>query len=434
MKKWIIIFALLLVTPVFAATIDDLKAQIDQRNQQIDAIEKEIAQYQEELNKNSQQADTLKSQIQRLETTRKKLLSDITLTQKQIESAGLNIEQLNLEIENKQKEIDDKISALAEIIRNMQDKESTTLAELVLSGQNFSDFFGGLEAMENFEGQININLTDLKNLKSSMENEKSKKENQKSSLENYQSKLVDQKKLVEINKSSQNKLLQDTKSKEANYKKIIAEKTKLRDEFEKELQDFESQLQTIINPNSIPKAGSGVLAWPFTDEKMLQCKNYSAVLGNIFCITQYFGNTTFATANPQLYKSGTHNGVDFRAPEGTEVLASEAGVVRGAGNTDSVCPNASYGKWILIDHGKNLSTLYAHLSLIKVSAGQKVERGQLIGYSGNTGSSTGPHLHFTVYATPGVQIDTFPSRICKSKNYTLPVASFSSYLNPLSYL
>jgi murein DD-endopeptidase MepM/ murein hydrolase activator NlpD len=423
----------LLATNIFASNLDDLRAKIEERNKQIEEIEKEIAQYQEELNKNTKEASTLKNQIIRLETTKKKLMTDISLTQKQIESAKLNIEELSLQIELKEKEISDKITVLSEIIKDMKDRESTSLVELVLSQEDFSGFFGDLAKMEDFQKEINVNLAELKNLKENLESEKTEKEKQKNNLEKFKSKLSDQKQLVEINKTNKNKLLQETKNKESNYKKILEEKMKLRDVFAKELDDLESQLRIEIDPRSLPPVGSGVLGWPFTSEKMLTCRTHDD-LKNIYCITQYFGNTPFASANPQLYRSGTHNGVDFRAPEGTEILASADGVVRGVGNTDIVCPNASYGKWILIDHKNGLSTVYAHLSLIKVSAGQKVERGQLIGYSGNTGSSTGPHLHFTVYATAGVSITTFPSRICSGRSYTIPVASYNSYLNPLSYL
>lgn len=424
---------ILLAVNVSANNIDELRIKIEERNKQIADIEKEIAQYQEELNKNTKEANTLKNQITQLETTKKKLTADISLTQKQIEAANLNIEELGLQIGQKEKEIGEKISTLAEIIRNIKDNESASVVELVLSRENFSGFFDDLAKMEDFQKEINTNLSDLRNMKVVLQEEKTNQEKQKNNLVNFKSKLVDQKQLVEINKTNKNQLLTETKNKETNYKKILEEKTKLREAFEKELQELESQLRIEIDPNSLPPAGSGVLGWPFTNEKMKECRTFDD-LKNVYCLTQYFGNTSFATANPQLYQSGTHNGVDFRAPEGTAVLASADGVVRGAGDTDRVCRDASYGKWILIDHKNGLSTLYAHLSLIKVSAGQTVERGQLIGYSGNTGSSTGPHLHFTVYATAGVNITTFPSKICRGKNYTIPVASYNSYLNPLSYL
>jgi murein DD-endopeptidase MepM/ murein hydrolase activator NlpD len=115
------------------------------------------------------------------------------------------------------------------------------------------------------------------------------------------------------------------------------------------------------------------------------------------------------------------------------VRAALAGTVKGVGNTDSVCPGASYGKWALIEHENGLSTLYAHFSLIKVSAGQTVNTGEIIGYSGDTGYATGPHLHFTVYATQGVRIMQRKSAVCRG-SYMMPVADLKAYLNPLSYL
>jgi murein DD-endopeptidase MepM/ murein hydrolase activator NlpD len=100
-----------------------------------------------------------------------------------------------------------------------------------------------------------------------------------------------------------------------------------------------------------------------------------------------------------------HNGVDLVAPTGTPVLAAASGTVVGA------APNAGYGNWIRIEHAQNVATVYGHLSAFApgVSAGVKVERGQVIGFVGNTGRSTGAHLHFEVISH-GQAIDpmTFP--------------------------
>jgi murein DD-endopeptidase MepM/ murein hydrolase activator NlpD len=87
-----------------------------------------------------------------------------------------------------------------------------------------------------------------------------------------------------------------------------------------------------------------------------------------------------------------HNGVDLLAPTGTPVLAAASGTVVGA------APNAGYGNWIRVDHADNVATVYGHLSAFApgIGAGTKVERGQLIGFVGNTGRSTGAHLHFEV--------------------------------------
>ncbi|MEK9156079.1 MAG: LysM peptidoglycan-binding domain-containing M23 family metallopeptidase [Patescibacteria group bacterium] len=86
-----------------------------------------------------------------------------------------------------------------------------------------------------------------------------------------------------------------------------------------------------------------------------------------------------------------HTGIDYRANIGTPIVASTAGRVSLA---DGGGWNGGYGKQIVIDHGGGVLTRYAHLNGIAVSAGEYASQGQLIGYSGNTGRSTGPHLHF----------------------------------------
>lgn len=86
-----------------------------------------------------------------------------------------------------------------------------------------------------------------------------------------------------------------------------------------------------------------------------------------------------------------HEGLDFSAPVGTEVYASGDGVV-----TRIERLRGGYGNYVIIDHGFSYETLYAHLSKFEVKRGQKVKRGQVIGYVGNTGKSTAPHLHYEV--------------------------------------
>ena len=86
-----------------------------------------------------------------------------------------------------------------------------------------------------------------------------------------------------------------------------------------------------------------------------------------------------------------HKGMDFTAPVGTEIYATGDGVVEKVGWT------GGYGKTIMINHGYGYKTRYAHCSKFKCKRGQKVKRGDLIGFVGNTGQSTGPHLHYEVF-------------------------------------
>jgi murein DD-endopeptidase MepM/ murein hydrolase activator NlpD len=86
-----------------------------------------------------------------------------------------------------------------------------------------------------------------------------------------------------------------------------------------------------------------------------------------------------------------HSGMDIRAGMGTPVYAPAAGSVVLAGAAQD------YGTTIILDHGQQIRTLYGHLSKLNVKPSQQVQRGAIIGYTGNTGRSSGPHLHYEIH-------------------------------------
>ena len=94
--------------------------------------------------------------------------------------------------------------------------------------------------------------------------------------------------------------------------------------------------------------------------------------------------------HPVLRKRKRHSGVDLAAPTGTPIYATADGIVERADRF------SSYGLYVSIDHGADLETRYAHMSRIAVSAGERVRKGDVIGFVGSTGRSTGPHLHYEV--------------------------------------
>ena len=108
-----------------------------------------------------------------------------------------------------------------------------------------------------------------------------------------------------------------------------------------------------------------------------------------------------------------HTGLDFSAPQGTPIYATAQGVVRIAGNLGN-----GYGNHVVINHGYQYSTLYGHMYKIKVRAGQTVKRGEVIGYVGNSGKSTGSHLHYEVL---------------KGKKHLDPIYFFYNDLTPEQY-
>ncbi len=398
--------------------IDELKSKIDDRSKAVEFIEKEIQEVKVQIDQVSQQAKTLQGTIKELDLTQNKLGKDISLTQNKISLTNLTINQLDKDIEDAARRLKEGHAAIAKSLQTLNENDNTDMIQILLQYNNVSDFWKQTDTLEQFRNGVYNRAQELKEIRKQLEESKDAKENEKQRLEGFKSQLADQRKVVEINKQEKNSVLKETKNKESAYQKALREKIALRDAFEKEILEYESQIKTVIDPNSLPKAGTGVLSWPLEKVK----------------ITQYFGRTDFAVKNPQVYSGKGHNGIDLGTPTGTPVLSAADGVIVDTGDTDIACPRASYGRWILIKHNNGLSTLYGHLSVISTRAGQTVKRGQIIGYSGNTGYSTGPHVHFTVYASQAVQFaKRGGSKYCRG-TYNIPVSSLNGYLNPMVYL
>lgn len=414
---FLVAFFIFNFTNVKADLVDDLKGKIDERNRTIADLEKEIVEYQSQIEKTSTKAKSLKNDIATLELTRKKLSTEISVLQNRIVATNLNITQLDGQINDTISTINRTTNGIATTLQKTNQEESTTLVETLLNYPRISTFLDKIESL----GQLNLGLQEelknLKNLKVDLQTKEAKAEGKRKELVSLAGGLSDKKKVAEYNKAQTAQILHATNSIQSNYQKILEQKIALRDAFEKEILDYESLLKIAIDSNTLPQTGSGVLSWPVDKVR----------------VTQYFGNTDFAKANKQVYNGLGHSGIDLRASIGTPIRSALSGTVKGVGDTDLVCPGASYGRWVLVEHYNGLSTLYAHLSVIKVSLGQNLDTGNLVGYSGETGYATGPHLHFTVYATQGVKIMSRKSTICKG-TYTMPFASLNAYLNPLLYL
>lgn len=395
--------------------VGEIKQKIADRNSRIEALEAEIAEYKEEVSEIAEEKQTLKGAIRSLDISRKQITTDIVLTENKIGASELKIQELELQIKLQEEKIDQNKDALKESIKNLNEAESQTLVENFLAHDNLSEFWNELESLERFKSGLRTSVVEIAELKSELEKNKHSIQENVDNLEGLRGQLASKRGAIDANRSEKNELLEATANEEERYQALIAEKEALREAFLTELKAFESQLDFNVDPSKIPESRSGTLIWPIDAPR----------------ITQYFGNTPFASTG--AYNGNGHNGIDFGTPVGTPVKSALSGVVEDMGDTDLVCPNASYGKWVLVRHYNGLSSLYAHLSGFSASKGQEVATGQIIGYSGNTGFSTGPHLHFTVFASDGVKVLSRPSRVCGG-TYTMPVADFDAYQNPLNFL
>lgn len=435
---------LFIPSPTYAAqTASSIQAQINVHNSSITSLQDEIAAYQKQLNTLGVKKTTLQSTLYALFLSRKKLTTSLLVTENQVSNTTLKLKQLSGAINKTESTINAHKNAIASALRTINQNDATSGLVQILATKGFTSAWVSADQLEQFDRALGINVQALTEEKDSLTAVHEQVATTKGRYVSLQNNLTSQRRSVDANTQAHKTLLYQTKNKESLYQKLIANKKAAEKVFEQELESLQSQLQLIVHPGLLPPVGKGVLSWPFSAAIMNNCARRSKVFGNIYCITQYFGNTPFATKNAQVYSGHGHNGIDIGVPIGTPVRAALSGTILATGDTDlSHNPRGqqcwSFGKWIMIAHANGLNTMYAHLSKREMVKGQKVTTGQIIGYSGMTGYATGPHLHFGVYAAEGTKIMTFGAFRGVSRtrcaNASMPVATIKAYLNPLSYL
>lgn len=392
--------------------VDRIKNEITNRNNRLKEIEQEITNYQAELQKVGGERTTLQNAIRQLELERKKIRSDVSYTQNKIGATDLEIQKLALEIQDVETHIMRNRGAVEEMLRRINEADNTSLIETLLTHDNLSDFWVMLDELTAVRTVMGEKIRDFTELQNILEGKIYENQSKRGDLIALKNQFTGQQKVLEVNKSEKNQLLAQTQNKEANYQTLLAEKKAAKEQFERELRELETKLRFTLDPASIPNPDTAVFRWPLDAVR----------------ITQYFGNTEFSRT--AAYNGAGHNGIDLGTSRGTIVRAALSGTVT-AVNTQ-VATMCQYGKWVLIRHSNGLTTLYAHLSVVGVNAGDAVSTGQIIGYSGDTGYATGPHLHFTVYASGAVNLTQYT---CNSGvTLTIPVSAYNGYLNPLLYL
>lgn len=430
----VLLSALVLPLVLNAADVTDIQQKIYDQQEKIIQLEKEIAVYEATLTELGKNKSTLESEIKRLDTSRKKIGADISVTQDKISTANLQLERLAGEIGDKELRISLGRSGVSQSLAVLGKMEDFTLIEQYYNAHGIIGFWEDADNLIQLQRDIRTQAVTLALKKAQLTDDRADVIAKKQELSSLAVQLSGQKAVLDQNRKEQTSLLSQTKKSETNFQSILKDKQEARAQFEQQLNEFESQLKYALDPSSIPVAGQGVLSWPLDSSFMARCKDRKATFKNNYCITQFFGYTAFAKGG--AYNGSQHNGIDFGSPDGTKVIAALSGTVTATGNTDAHKGCYSYGKWVLVKHANGLSTLYAHLSYISVQKGDSVPTGGMLGYSGKTGYATGPHLHFTLFATDGVQVVRMGDIKAKTNcaNATVPVAATSAYLDPLQYL
>lgn len=353
----ILIFILLsiMTVPSFAASISELKDQKQEAEDKKDKVTAEKNSVLDDISELNAQISDYEDDIDELQTKISDLKDSIETKEKEIKE---------LEEENKERE-----KLLVNRLIAMYEKGQTTYLDILLSSDDITSFISGYYRVEE------IAQADQEVITSILEKQEETQE-VKDDLEKEKKEVDEAKKEVE---SKNEKLQVAKKAKQAKVNNLSAEEKELQqtiDEFEEAIKDAQKEIEEAGN-NASSGGGyegsfEGVLDWPLS---------YSY---NI--ITSVFGYRDSPTAGA----SSNHGAVDI-AVSYVPVYAPASGKVIIARWL------SGYGNYVMIDHGNGYYTGFGHLSGYSVSQGQTVSRGQQIATSGNTGISTGPHLHYEVY-------------------------------------
>ncbi len=346
--------------------IDALKREQQNAIAQKNAISEEKANEKKSLEELNDELDTLNNEIMNL--------------QNQLDTLNNSISEKESEIEVKQAELDEKQELLKKRLVAMYKTGGIKYLDVLLGATSYADMLASFDALERIADADTKLINKVTDEKRELEKIKSELEEEKAKVDS-----------VKAEKDAKNvELKAKQKEKENRIASLSAEeqeKEKLIEKYRAEIQKGEQEIQAEIERNKNANKGqstvvgsidnsSGTLGWPLPSSYA----RYSY-------ITSYFGPRVRPTAGASTNHGAIDIGVSYQP-----VYASESGIVVTSGTV------SGYGNFIMIWHnGKGqLYTAYAHLSTRYVSAGQTVVRGQQIAVSGNTGVTTGPHLHFEV--------------------------------------
>ena len=374
-------------------TAEELAAAKTANEKKLQQINQQIKSYQQQIATTQAKSSTLKNEIYIYD--RQIISTELQIQGKetQIDDSNLQIAQLENLIAKKLKEIADNKKVLGQLIVEIKQYDDQYAIKTTIGSNNLSDFLDEIQYTQNLQDKIYQLVQKIKELKAKLEGQKRDLEIQVKQLEELKEQLEITQSSLESMRGQKQSLLNQTKGLEKNFQKLLASSKADEINLQKEIEDLDAKIRAKLGNKSIP-AAKGVLAWPMDG-----------------ILTQSYGKTGFTALGYNF-----HNGIDIAAPAGQAIYAAADGEVLYTDKSD-----ASYGNWVAIKHNistkegsSQIITLYAHFRSFKVSPGQQVKQGDVIGYEGNTGNTTkklygperGYHIHFGVYDAEGFGVNT----------------------------
>ena len=365
--------SIMMATPYwYQAQDEDLTNQLSNIQQQLtneankkSEAEKTIGTVYEQLHAIQIELDTATAELKQVQADRIRLDQDITKTEAELKAA--------------QERLQSREKVFYKRVRDIYINGRLSYLDVVVGSKDFSDFANRMEMLKRI---LQADMELINTIKTEREEIASKK----AKLE------ADRAKVLELEKVAQEKQT-IINQKKAERQAVLERAMNDRDTADRaynELMASSASITAMLQQRAAERAAAAATASQGgggggATTTWVQGTGQLAAPVNA-PITSDFG----WRIHPIYGTSRLHAGTDFGVDEGTPVHAADGGVVVEAGWI------SGYGYTVIIDHGNGMSTLYAHNSDVAVSPGQTVSKGQVVSYSGNTGGSTGPHLHFEV--------------------------------------
>jgi len=369
-------FSLVAVNPAparadVAQDLQKLQRQQDDLNRQIEQLRNQKTRTQAEYNK-------VQSQIKQKQAQLKKLQQDLAYLESQFQQTSSDVAEAEQDLADAEARLNERQNLLETRLRTMYEEGTVSYLEVLLAAKDFGDLLSRFELLKEIVAQ-DADL--LKQVKAEREEVAAKK----ATLEEKKARIASLKDQTASQKASVAQLTSDLKAKQGQLAVNLRELEKQEDQLIERSNELARQIGAIQARLGTKRTGKLSMMWPV-----------------IAPITSPFGNRY----HPVLKKYKMHTGLDLGAQMGTPIKAAESGTVIMAQR------DSGYGNMTVIDHGDGISTLYGHQSKLGVKVNDKVAKGQVIGYVGSTGISTGPHLHFEVRVNGQVKnpLDYLPPR------------------------
>ena len=381
---------------------DSTQDKIDALQQKIDGISANITDLETYIKQMDALTETYTAQLVECQNKLDAKQVEIDAKKDEIDAKSAEIDQEETRLEEIKKQQDEGFEAMKLRIQYMYECGDETFLDMLFSAEDLSDLLGKaeyvntivsydrnkLEELAKTGDEIQGIITQLEIDKQALEDQKTALDNEQAELISMKTELQNQQTYVDTIVNQKTAALAQLEQQQTNAEQLIADAKKELEEKQKIADQIKAQYEE--QKRQAEQNGNGDQSGEKTLEKIGLAGGFTYPLPTRWIVSSEWG----MRFHPVLHYNTLHDGIDLPASTGTPIYAAYAGTISIADTSNST---SGYGYHVKIDHGVGVSTLYAHMSLVAVHVGDYVTAGQVIGYVGSTGNSTGPHLHFSVF-------------------------------------